>query len=89
MVNGLRPLTDKTIAFSQQVPTSLNDPYVKVSAENMVKMTPSNKTNVVYAISSGYGIPIPGTYHGSRLDTYLKTGESGQQFQCTWPRQTA
>lgn len=75
MVNGLRPLTDKTIAFSQQVPTSLNDPYVKVSAENMVKMTPSNKTNVVYAISSGYGIPIPGTYHGSRLDTYLKTGE--------------
>lgn len=75
MVNELRTLTDKTIAFSQQVPTSLNDPFVKVSAENMAKMTPSSKDNVVFAISSGYGIPVPGTYHGDRLDTYIRTGE--------------
>jgi len=75
MVNELRTLTNKTIAFSQQVPTSLNDPSVNVSAENMAKMTPSNKDNVVFAISSGYGIPIPGTYHGDRLDTYIRTGD--------------
>ncbi len=66
MVNELRKVTQKTIAFSQQVPASINTPNIDVVPENQAKMVPANKDNVVFKISL-YGVSTD-SFQQARLD---------------------
>jgi hypothetical protein len=74
MVNELRQVTQKTIAYSQQIPASINDKEISVTSENMAKMAPENKTNVVFKISL-YGIPMDNNFQEQRLNVFLKAAE--------------
>jgi hypothetical protein len=71
MVNELRKVTNKTLAFSQHIPSSINEKTISVTAENMAKMAPQDKNNVVFKFSSGYGTSIPGSYFAKRLQIYF------------------
>jgi hypothetical protein len=73
ITDELRKVTQKIIAYSQQVPASINAPKIKVTPENQAKMVPANKTNVVFKISL-YGIPTD-PYHGARLTILTKAGK--------------
>jgi hypothetical protein len=66
MVNELRKATQKTIAFSQQVPASINAQNIDVTPENQAKMAPANKNNVVFKISL-YGVSTD-SFQKARLD---------------------
>jgi len=66
MVNELRKVTQRTIAFSQQVPASINAPNIDVIPENQAKMVPANKNNVVFKISL-YGVSTD-SFQKARLD---------------------
>jgi Cellulase (glycosyl hydrolase family 5) len=66
MVNELRKVTQKTIAFSQQVPASINAPNINVTPENQAKMVPTNKNNIVFKISL-YGVSSD-SFQKARLD---------------------
>ena len=71
MTNELRKTTDKTVVYSMNVPVDLNGP-IKVSPENLAKMAPSDKKNVVFKISV-YGIPDRDAYQKERFDMFLET----------------
>ncbi|MGE5683570.1 MAG: glycoside hydrolase family 5 protein [Nitrososphaerota archaeon] len=71
MTNELRKTTDKTVVYSMNVPVDLNGP-IKVSPENLAKMAPSDKKNVVFKISV-YGIPDRDDYQKERFDMFLET----------------
>jgi hypothetical protein len=71
MTNELRKTTDKAIVYSMNVPVDLNGP-IKVSPENLAKMAPSEKQNVVFKISV-YGVPDRDDYQKERFDMFLKT----------------
>jgi hypothetical protein len=73
MTDELRKVTQKIIAYSQQVPASINAPKISVRPENQAKMVPANKTNVVFKISL-YGVPTD-PYHGARLAILIKAGK--------------
>jgi hypothetical protein len=73
MTDELRKVTQKIIAYSQQVPASINAPKISVRPENQAKMVPANKTNVVFKISL-YGVPTD-PYHGARLVILIKAGK--------------
>src|SRR5919197_300895 len=73
MTDELRKVTQKIIAYSQQVPASINAPKIKVTPENQAKMVPENITNVVFKISL-YGVPTD-PYHGARLAILIKAGK--------------
>jgi hypothetical protein len=66
MVNELRKATQKVIAYSQQVPASINAPNIDVVPENQAKMVPANKNNVVFKISL-YGVSTD-SFQKERLD---------------------
>jgi hypothetical protein len=70
MVNELRKITQKTIAFSQQVPASINAPNIDVTPENQAEMVPANKNNVVFKISL-YGVSTD-SFQKARLDGLVK-----------------
>jgi polyhydroxyalkanoate synthesis regulator phasin len=53
------------------VPVDLNGP-IKVSPENLAKMAPSDKKNVVFKISV-YGVPDRDDYQKERFDMFLET----------------
>ena len=67
----LRKMTDKTVVYSMNVPVDLNGP-IKVSPENLAKMAPSDKKNVVFKISV-YGVPDRDDYQKERFDMFLET----------------
>ena len=71
MVEELRNATQKTIAYSMNVPVDLNSP-INITPENLAKMIPSDKQNVVFKISV-YGVPSRDAYQKERFDTFLKT----------------
>jgi hypothetical protein len=73
MVNELRKVTQKTIAFSQQVPASINAPDIDVVPENQAKMVPANKNNVVFKISL-YGISTD-SFQEARLDGLVESAQ--------------
>jgi len=75
MVKTLRTVTQKTIAYSQQIPSSPSDPTITMTPENMAKMAPANKTNVVFKISSGYGVPTPNSYFAKRFYLFVIAGQ--------------
>jgi Cellulase (glycosyl hydrolase family 5) len=72
IVNQLRQVTQKTIAYSQQVPASPNAPNIEVTPENQAAMVPDNKNNVVFKISL-YGVSTD-DFQKSRLDGLVEAG---------------
>jgi hypothetical protein len=74
MINELRKITQKTLAYSMNIPVDLKSP-IGVNPTNLAEMAPDNKTNVVFKISL-YGLPEPDTYQGDRLAIFLRTSES-------------
>ena len=56
----------------------LGDSQIDMTPENLAKMAPVNKTNVIFKFSI-YGIPQPNTYQGDRLDIFVKAGESSSK----------
>jgi hypothetical protein len=73
MVNELRKITQKTIAFSQQVPASINAQNIEVTPENQAKMVPANKNNVVFKISL-YGVSTD-SFQKARLDGLVEAAQ--------------
>jgi Cellulase (glycosyl hydrolase family 5) len=73
MVNELRKVTQKTIAFSQQVPASINAPNIDVTPENQAKMVPDSKNNVVFKISL-YGVSTD-SFQKARLNGLVEAAQ--------------
>jgi hypothetical protein len=73
ITNELRTLTQKTIAYSMNIPVDLKGP-IDLNSENLAKMAPANKANVVFKISL-YGLPSPDTYQGDRLNIFVQAGK--------------
>jgi hypothetical protein len=71
IVGELRNATQKTIAYSMNVPVDVKGP-INLTPENLAKMAPSNKENVIFKISV-YGVPDRDAYQKARFDTFLKT----------------
>ena len=71
IVGQLRNVTQKTIAYSMNVPIDLKSPII-ITPENLAKMAPTDKQNVVFKISV-YGVPDRDAYQKQRFDTFLKT----------------
>jgi hypothetical protein len=67
----LRNVTKKTIAYSMNVPVDLKSP-TNITPQNLAKMAPSDKQNVVFKISV-YGVPDRDAYQKQRFDIFLKT----------------
>ena len=67
MVDALRKLTSKTIIYSMNIPIDLKSP-IQVNAENLAKMSPKNKQDVVFKFSL-YGIPDDG-YQSDKLQLF-------------------
>jgi hypothetical protein len=72
IVSQLRQVTQKTIAYSQQVPASPNAPNIEVTSENQAAMVPDNKNNIVFKISL-YGVSTD-DFQKSRLDGLVEAG---------------
>jgi hypothetical protein len=73
ITDQLRTVTAKDIVFSMTIPVDLKSP-IGVNATNLAKMTPSEKTNVVFKFSL-YGLPEPGSYQEQRLKMFVNTGQ--------------
>ena len=73
MVNELRKITQKTLAYSMNIPVDLKSP-IGLNPTNLAKMAPANKTNVVFKISL-YGLPKPDFYQGNKLAIFLRTSK--------------
>jgi hypothetical protein len=71
MVGELRNATQKTIAYSMNVPVDLKSP-INITPENLAMMAPSDKQNVVFKISV-YGVPDRDAYQKQRFDAFLET----------------
>src|SRR5919205_380279 len=65
IVNQLRTLTHKTIAYSMNIPIDLKSP-IGVTSQNLAKMAPANKQNVVFKISM-YGSPLASSFQAAKL----------------------
>lgn len=76
MVDELRKITQKTLAYSMNIPVDLKSP-IGVNPTNLAEMAPANKANVVFKISL-YGLPEPDTYQGDRLAIFMRTSEITQ-----------
>jgi hypothetical protein len=75
ITNELREITQRTIAYDMNIPVDLDDDsQIDMTPENLAKMAPDNKTNVIFKFSV-YGIPQPNTYQGDKLDTFVKAGK--------------
>jgi hypothetical protein len=55
------------------IPVDLKGP-IDLNSENLAKMAPANKANVVFKISL-YGLPSPDTYQGDRLNIFVQAGK--------------
>lgn len=73
MVSQLRTVTSKNVIFSMSIPVDIKSP-IGVNATNLAKMTPSDKTNVLFKFSV-YGLPKPGNYQEQRLKMFVETGQ--------------
>lgn len=56
------------------VPITFKDSSIHITPQNLAKMAPNNKTNVVFKISV-YGIPLPDSYQGKKLDILTQAGK--------------
>jgi hypothetical protein len=73
MTDQLRTLTQKTIFYDRQVPADLYGP-VGATPENMAKMAPANRENVVFKATL-YGVPFPKSFAEDRLNAYAKAAQ--------------
>jgi hypothetical protein len=73
MTDELRTLTPKTIFFDRQVPSEL-DGEIHANPENMAKMAPANKQNVIFKATI-FGLPYDSSYAESRLHHYAKAAQ--------------
>ena len=76
IVGQLRKETEKTLAFSQQVPASFRVTTISVNPENQAKMVPSDKTNVIFKISM-YGTSTD-TFQRERLNGLVRAAQISQ-----------
>lgn len=74
ITDQLRKTTQKTVVYSMNVPITFKDPSIHITPQNLAKMAPNNKTNVVFKISI-YGIPLPDSYQGKKLDILTQAGK--------------
>lgn len=68
MTDQLRKVTNKTIIYSLNLPLDLKS-ITQLNGQNMAKMVPQNKENVVFKMSL-YGSPSAG-YQAEKLQLYL------------------
>jgi hypothetical protein len=73
MTDFLRKYTDNTIAYSMNIPVSLQS-HIELTPMNLAKMAPQNTSNVVFKISV-YGVPQENPYQESRLSTFVQAAE--------------
>jgi hypothetical protein len=73
MTDELRTETQKTIFFDRQVPSDL-DGALQVNPENMAKMAPANRNNVIFK-ATVFGLPYDSSYAEARLHYYAKTAQ--------------
>ena len=73
MTDQLRTATQKTIFYDRQVPADLYGP-VGATPENMAKMAPTNRENVVFKATL-YGVPFPKSFAEDRLNAYVKAAQ--------------
>ena len=66
MTNELRKMTNKTLVVDMTIPVQLHNSQLNMTSENIAKMLPENKKNVVFKISM-YGIPTAGSYQAAKL----------------------
>ena len=64
MTDELRKVTNKALIYSMNVPLDLKN-LIEVNSQNMAKMVPKNKENVIFKMSM-YGIPS-GKYQTEKL----------------------
>lgn len=76
ITDKLREITQRTIAYDMNIPVDLDDDdsQIDMTPENLAKMAPSNKTNVIFKFSV-YGIPEANTYQGDRIDIFVKAAK--------------
>ena len=74
LVKELRKVTQKILVFSQQIPGSKSSEVIEVTPENIAKMAPDDKNNIVFKFTL-YRLPEPGGYHEDRFNTYLDASE--------------
>ena len=67
IVNEMRNKTNKLIFYDRQVPSEIYG-NLNSSAQNIAKMAPSNKTNIVFK-TTVYSVPTSGSYAENRLHT--------------------
>ena len=73
LTNELRTVTQKTIFFSRQIPSNIYGAQ-EITPENIAKMAPENKKNVVFKATL-YGAPLPDSYAEDRLNVYAKAAQ--------------
>jgi Cellulase (glycosyl hydrolase family 5) len=75
ITNELRKVASpqKIIVFDRQVPPDIYGP-LDASPENMAKMAPSNKANVIFKATL-FGIPFQGSQPEERLTAYTKAAQ--------------
>ncbi|HEX9318647.1 MAG TPA: hypothetical protein VF884_06905 [Nitrososphaeraceae archaeon] len=57
------------------IPVQFHNPKVNMTSENIAKMLPENKKNVVFKISM-YGIPTAGSYQAAKLNLLAKVAKT-------------
>jgi hypothetical protein len=67
ITNELSKMTNKTLVVDMPIPLQLHNPQLNMTSENIAKMLPENKKNVVFKISM-YGIPTAGSYQEAKLN---------------------
>lgn len=72
MTDELRKVTNKALIYSMNVPLDLKS-LIEVNSQNMAKMAPKNKENVIFKMSL-YGIPS-GRYQTEKLQLFLNASQ--------------
>jgi Cellulase (glycosyl hydrolase family 5) len=67
MTNELRKLTNKALVFDMTIPVLFHNLKINMTSENVVKMLPQAKNNIILKISL-YGIPTLGSYQEQKLN---------------------
>ena len=73
LTQELRTVTQKTIFFSRQIPSSIFG-VEEITPENIAKMVPHNKKNIVFKATL-YGVPVSNSYAEDRLNVYAKAAQ--------------
>jgi len=75
ITDEIRKDTNKTVIYSMNVPLPSSLPgQIQLTPENLAKMAPTNKENVMFKISV-YGIPDRDQYQKQRFGLFQKTSE--------------